>query len=259
MIRAFAATLTLAALSGPAPAQHIVPYDPEYAPLSYQTDAGDAAGFDVAVARALAKTMAIDIAFRAEFFSVIKAGFWPDDWLFTVSSLSANADRAERFDFVGLYYFDAVVVVTHAHSPAQTQADLAGSRIAICSGCIYDTFVTGSYDTMDGEIERPFGDAAIVTYPSETDMLRALSDPTQDRIDMAITSIHKADFFIATNHSLRIVGPPLFVEPVWIAVPKARSDALPDVTQAFEDIRDDGTLAALSRAHLGADYTALVP
>lgn len=252
-----ALVMILALLPGSAAGQPVVPFDPEYAPLSFVDDAGEAAGFDVAVARELARLTGLDIAFRPEFFSVIKSGRWPADWVYTVSSLSVDEERATRFDFIGPYYFDAVVAVVHQENPARTFGDMTGSRVAICSGCIYSIFIEGSYSTLEGVVERPFGDAAIVSFPSETDMLRTLSDPTQDRIDMAITSVHKADFFISHDHSLRVLGQPLFVEPVWIAVPKGRDDLLAALTAAFKAMRDDGTLSGLSQAHLGKDYTSL--
>lgn len=244
-------------LAAPAPAQEILPFDPEYAPLSYVTEAGEPAGFDVDVARAIAGRIGMEAEFRPEFFSVIRGGGWPPDWAFTVSSMSRSPEREQHFDFVGPYYFDAVVVVAPVGSPAQTLADVRDARIGICAGCIYAEFVAGTYRSVDGAAEPPFGRARIVTFPSETDMLQSLADPARDEVEFGITSIHKADYFIQTGRSLRKIGPPLFVEPVWIAVPKGRAELLPEVTRAFEALAAEGAIAELSLRHLGADYTAI--
>lgn len=243
--------------TGPAVAQDIVPFDPEYAPLSFQDEDDVPDGFDVAVARALAERMDMEIAFRPEFFSVIKSGRWPDDWAFTVASMSASPDRIEVFDFVGPYYFDAVVVVAHEGNSVSSLSEIDGARIGVCAGCVYAEFVTGAYRTVGGDAARPFGASTTVPFRSETDMLRVLSDLEQDQIDFAITSIHKADYFITNSHSLRKIGVPLFLEPVWIAIPKGRPEILAGMEEAFAALKAEGVLAALSTQYLGADYTAL--
>jgi polar amino acid transport system substrate-binding protein len=252
-----AAVFALVLATGVAAQDAIIPFDPDYAPLSFQDDAGEADGFDVDVARAIAGKLGITPEFSPELFRTIKSGGWPEDWIYSVASMSRNAEREEAFDFVGPYYYDAVILVGPPGTEGATVTAARDKRIGTCSGCIYADYIAGQYRNVDGNEIKPFGNARVVLFPTETDMLRSLADPAEDLIDFGMTSVHKVDFFIATGRPVTKVSGPIFVEPVWIAVPKGHEEMRASVEEAWRALGSDGTLGELSRRWLGEDYTRL--
>ncbi len=261
--------LCLAALAGILSALPVwaqdpqVPFDGSYPPLSFVDADGTPDGFDVAVAREIATQLGITPEFVSSDFDTIQSGDWPENWLFTVSSMSRSPAREERFFFVGPYYQDATVIVTGPNtSPdAEPTLDLVdGGRIGVCRGCIYQDYIEGNYVVNGQAGEPPFADVAVTAYSTDTDiLLQLIAAPDEAEIDFGVTSVFVADLFKASGFPIRKVGSPLFVEPLWIAVPLSKESELARIEEAFEAVRASGRLSELSVQHLQNDYTPPAP
>ncbi len=233
----------------------VLPFDSSYPPMSFRTPQGQADGFDVAVAREISARMAIDVVFEPSDFFDIQSGQWPDDWGFAVASMSRDAERDKVFEFIGPYLFETVVVVASANAPAIAVADLQNIRIGICSGCVYKAYLEGNYEG-GGSSGPPIPGAEPVFFATDSDILRKLSSASAD-LQYGITSAFHADYFIGLGAGIRKLDPPLYVSPLWIAVPKRHQALLQQLEPAFQSIVADGTLSALSTTYLTSDYTTL--
>nr|WP_281403152.1 transporter substrate-binding domain-containing protein [Sulfitobacter aestuariivivens] len=241
----------------------VLPFDPEYPPMSVATDAAPE-GFDIVVATEIARELGGEPTFVPSDFNTIQGDGWPDEWAFTVSSTSRSTDREERFHFVGPYYFAAVVLVKLASDAATVDPDdpfnlPAGARIGVCDGCIYKAFVEGNYLSDGEDVDPPLGDVEVLTYAFETDVLRALVGDTDQPVDYAITSAAFAQHFRNLGFPLEQVGPPLFVEPLWITQPlRAPTTERAALEEAFRRVAGAGTISQASRDFLGGDFSAPV-
>ncbi len=231
----------------------IIPFDPNYEPLSFKTKEGQAAGFDVAVARKLAELADIEVKFRGVDFFEIQSTPWPKEWGFAVASMSRTPKRDKAFNFIGPYLFDTVVVVAAKSAPIVPVNNLKNIAIGVCTGCVYKSFLEGSYFS-DQEGGPPIPGAKVKLFATDPDILRALSDPASG-IQYGVTSAFHADYHISIGTSVKKLKPPLYLEPLWIVVPKSRSDLLVKLEAAFDKIAADGTLSVLSKKHLLFDYT----
>ncbi|MEO9897731.1 MAG: transporter substrate-binding domain-containing protein [Paracoccaceae bacterium] len=240
----------------------LIPYDPEYPPMSKQTETGPE-GFDIIVAQEIAKVLASDFEFIPSDFDKIQGEDWPADWSFTVSSTSYSEEREERFHFIGPYYMAAVVLVRSASDaesePNDEPFDLPdGTRVGVCNGCIYKDYIDGNYLQNGTEGSKPLGNVSAVPFAFETDILRALVNGGEDSVDYAITSAAFAQHFRNIGFPLEQVGPPLFVEPLWITQPIRASDAeLQALDAAFRKVATDGLIAAASEKFLGGDFSVV--
>ncbi|MDP6163712.1 MAG: transporter substrate-binding domain-containing protein, partial [Candidatus Thioglobus sp.] len=83
----------------------LVATDANWAPFSYINDAGEMEGFDVDVAREIAKRMGVEVRFITPDWGVITAGNWNMRWDVSVGSMTPTATRAEVLNFPAVYYY----------------------------------------------------------------------------------------------------------------------------------------------------------
>ena len=91
----------------------------------------------------------------------------------------------------------------------------------------------------------------------ETDQLALddlrLGDGT--RLDAVITALPTIMASIDSGYPLKVVGDPLFLEPLSVATDKGDAEWDANLTEVVQSMRDDGTLTKLSEKWYGADLT----
>ena len=165
-------------------------------------------------------------------------------------------------DFTQPYYFTpAVVVVNSANTTINDlTTDLDGKTIGVCSGCSYEQYLDKTLAIDGFTFDFVVDDAVIKGYDTDTTALEDLALGDGTRLDAAMTSVTTAQGFIDTGKPEKIVGDPLFYEPLAVAFDKSSSldDAslLAAVDQIVADMHTDGTLTKLSEKwYDGIDLT----
>lgn len=235
----------------------VVPYEDGYLPFSATQADGTPEGFNIAVAREIVALMGGEPVFVPSDFDTIQFGDWPEDWAFSVASMSLSPARAEQFLFVGPYYFDQVVLVAREGTGDFDAGRYDGKRIAVCQGCIYGLYLAGGASlSVDGAAtDPPLGEVRILVYPSDFDVLRALGEEDPPEADYGMTSIFHALYYESRDFPIEHGATPVFTEPLWIVVPRRREALAARVAAALDGLRQSGRLAQLSRHYLGDDYT----
>ena len=237
----------------------VVPYERNYPPFSVTTATGDHDGFNIAVARALAETAGLEVRFEPVGFFEISDGGWPPEWGFTVASISYLKAREGLYTYLGRYLFDEVVLVAPAPAEGASLPPVEGSRIGVCRTCAYRTFLEGAYEeTGDGTpAAPPFADIEIDdSFSNETAMIEALSLSETPPFDFVVVSRFFAEFlFMRSGYPIEIAGEPLYFDPLWVVASNGRPELHEPLRAALAELRQDGTLAALSVRYLGADFT----
>jgi polar amino acid transport system substrate-binding protein len=238
--------------------------DPKYKPQSwYDVQTGEWNGFDVEVAKEIASRMGVDPEIQAQKWAVITAGSWNDRWDVSVGSMTDTVDREKLFYFTPAYYFTpAVMSVANDNSTITGPADLTGKTVCVGVSTTYQDYVQGNL--VLGSTAPPFDfqikDAKLQTYDTDTDALDNLALGDGVRCDAAISAQQTIQAFIDEGGAIKIVGDPLYYEPLSIAFDQnAPTDAqsLSDaVGQVVQDMHDDGTLTALSEQwYDGVDWS----
>lgn len=234
----------------------VVPFDSEYPPLSFRGADGEAVGFDVAVARALAEELDAALRFEPADFFDIQSGNWPAEWAFAVASMTATDQRKEMFDFIGPYYFDFVVLIGRKTVGEELDIPGKGDSIGVCSGCVYRAFLEGNYQAMDGTRGVPrYPGSKIVEFATDSDMLRALVSGDADGIDFGVTSARFAEYFRDLGFNITLSSDTVFITPAFIAVPKLKELGADELDAAFRQLVANGTISELSIEFLERDYT----
>jgi polar amino acid transport system substrate-binding protein len=237
--------------------------DPAYPPASSLNEqTGEFEGFDIDVATEIATRLGVDVAWEAPAWDVITAGSWNGRWDTTVGSMTPTNDRQEVLYFTQPYNYTPAVVVVLADDESVTDltTDLDGKKIGVCSGCTYEQFLNKELDIEGYEFDFVVDDAEVSGYDTDTTAMQDLAIGDGDRLDAAITSLTVAQGFEKAGNPTKIVGDPVFYEPLAVAIDKASELDPASLVEAVDTIvgemHDDGTLTAMSEEwYDGVDLT----
>lgn len=238
--------------------------DPKYKPQSwYDVQTSAWKGFDVDVATEIAKRLGVTPELQAQKWAVITAGSWNDRWDVSVGSMTDTIDREELFYFTPAYYYTpASISVFKDNTTITGPGDLTGKKACVGVSTTYQDYVQGTLKLGSGAppFEFQVTGADLTTFDTDTDALDNLALGDGVRCDSAISAQQTIQAFIDAGGPIKIVGDPLYYEPLCIAFDKnAPSDAqsLADaVSTIVEEMHADGTLSALSKQwYDGVDWT----
>jgi polar amino acid transport system substrate-binding protein len=227
--------------------------DPAYPPQSeLNPETGEYEGFDIDVATEIADRLGVEVAWETPDWEVLTAGSWNDRWDMSVGSMTPLNERQEVLNFTEPYAYVPAVIVVHEDSAAtDVTTDFDGAKIGFCASCTYEFFVEKSLNISGFEFDFVIDDAKGTGYDTDTTALQDLALGDGTRLDAVMTSEPTAQAFIDAGNPVRIVGDPVFGEPLAIAFDKSSEldgTSLQDaVDQIVADMHDDGTLTELSK------------
>ncbi len=233
--------------------------DPAYPPASSLNEqTGEYEGFDIDVATEIAERLGVEVAWETPAWDVITAGSWNGRWDTTVGSMTPTNDRQEVLHFTQPYNYTPAVVVTLAddESVSDLTTDLDGKKVGVCSGCTYEQFLNKELDIEGYEFDFVVDDAEVSGYDTDT---TALQDLANGRLDGVITAATIAQGYIDAGNPVKIVGDPVFYEPLSVGFDKSSdpsSESLHEVVDGIVgDMHADGTLTAMAEEWYGLDTT----
>ncbi|WP_459969308.1 transporter substrate-binding domain-containing protein [Nocardioides pyridinolyticus] len=237
--------------------------DPAYPPQSsLDPKSGDYEGFDIDVATEIAKRLGVDIAWETPSWDVITAGSWNNRWQMSVGSMTPTNDRQKVLDFTQPYYYTPAVVAVNADNSDITDlsTDLDGKTIGVCAGCTYEQFLDKTLAIEGFTFDFIVDDAEIVGYDTDTTAMQDLALGDGERLDAAITSLTVAQGYEKAGNPTKIVGDPVFYEPLSVAIDKSSELDPASLVEAVDGIvgemHDDGTLTGFSEKwYDGVDLT----
>jgi polar amino acid transport system substrate-binding protein len=262
---AMAATLTLPALAGPAldrimaKGVLVCSTDPEYPPQSALNAQNQFVGFDIDVATEIATRMGVKIEFVTPGWDIITAGNWAGRWDISVGSMTPTPERARVLDFPAIYYYTPAALAVHKdNSSIATVADAAGRHIGVGVATTYESYLKG--DLVIDAVGAPKFDyrvkgADIRTYDTDLLALDDLKLGDGVRLDAVATALPTINEAIKNGYPIRVVGEPLFLEPLSVAIDKGDAELGAKIAAAVAAMHKDGTLAALSQKWYGLDLT----
>lgn len=236
--------------------------DPAYPPQSsLNPETNEYEGFDIDVATEIANRLGVDIAWEEPSWDVITSGGWNGRWDMSVGSMTVTEERAEVLNFTPAYYFTPASVAVHEDNTTITDpaTDLDGKTIGVCSGCTYEAFVNGTLNIPEYSFDFVIDDATVVGYDTDSTAIQDLTLGDGARLDAVMSATPTLQGAIDKGKPIKIVGDPLFYEPLAAAFDKSSTaDSVPladAVGEIIEDMHADGTLSDLSEEWYGEDLT----
>jgi polar amino acid transport system substrate-binding protein len=237
--------------------------DPAYPPQSKYVPKEDKyEGFDIDVATEIATRLGVKIAWETPSWDVITSGGWNGRWDMSVGSMTPTNDRQAVLDFTEPYYYTPSVAVVNEDNTSvkDLSTDLDGKKIGTCSGCTYEQFLNKSLDIKGFTFDFIIDDAVIKGYDTDTTALQDLALGDGTRLDAVLTSATTAQGYVDEGNPVKIVGDPVFYEPLGVAMDKSSkldgTSLAEAADQIVKDMHSDGTLTELSKKwYDGLDLT----
>lgn len=231
---------------------------PDVLPMASRDASGALIGFDVAVAKEIARRIELSLEFVTPGWTAILKGAWAGRWDYSVSNMTPTEDRSRRLEFPAVYRFEAVVGVVHRDSHwALEPADLSGKRIGVAQDTTFEQYLRHDLTIYAGErpphylIQNP----AIQRFPNKGGALKALAAGNATAIDAVVTSYATAQAAIDDGLAVKVVPGFLFWEPVAVAIDRGDDAFAEKIEDVVSEMLDDGTLSRLSIKWFGLDMT----
>lgn len=254
MKRLLAALLTvvllassLAACSKAKKEEFVVGFDKEFPPMGFVDEAGKYVGFDLDLAKEVAKRM--NMEFVAQ----------PIAWDSKDQELSSkNIDcvwngftingREDKYTWTEAYMNNDQIVLVNANSGITTLADLAGKKVCVqkdSSGLAALTDNPGLTDTFD----------QLVQVDSYLNAVMELEAGAVDAVVMdEIVAYYQYD---AASGKFAILDEAVSSEEYGVGFLLGNTELRDEVQKALEEMASDGTLAKISNEWFGEDITTI--
>jgi polar amino acid transport system substrate-binding protein len=235
----------------------MVATDANWPPQSFINDKNEMDGFDVDVAREIARRLGVEIEFITPSWDIITAGNWNGRWDMHVGSMTPTKVRAEKLAFPAIYYYTPAAVGVHKSSKISNVADLSGKKVGTGTGTTFELYLQGdlSIDAagapkFDYQISNP----EIKSYETSTIALDDLRLGDGVRLDGVVSSLPVFLEAIENGYPIKVVGDPIFYEPLAVTIDLGDAELNNKLKEIISWMRKDGTLTKFSKKWYGVDY-----
>ncbi|RED52289.1 transporter substrate-binding domain-containing protein [Aestuariispira insulae] len=239
--------------------QLVLSSDAAYPPQSFLNDENEMDGFDVDVAKEIAKRMGVELTIITPAWEVITAGNWNGRWDLSVGSMTPTKERAEVLSFPAVYYYTPASFAVHKDSGAGSLDDLNGKTIGVCGGCTYDAYMDKNL-VIDAEGVPAFDYQVSAgekrTYETDTNAFDDLRLGDGKRLDAVLSALPTLQEAMKNGYPFKTVGKPVFYEPLAIATDKGDPEFDAKIKEIVAAMKSDGTMKTLSEKWYGVDYTS---
>jgi ABC-type amino acid transport substrate-binding protein len=215
--------------------------DASFPPFDGLDAAGQPAGFDVDLARAIAARWGVEVQFEGIGFDGLVDAVQAGRIDSAISALPFQPERTQDVAFSAPYFEAGLVLVTPSGSAAVASVDdLAGRRLAVEWG--------SEGDVQARLLRRRFHD--LVLLPGDTPQV-ALLAVAEGQADAALVDHISALQFMAADPRVAIAQDAVVSDPYVIVLPRKAPVLQEQVAEALQALRADGTLEALIARWLG--------
>lgn len=220
----------------------VVAMEGTWAPWTYHDESDALAGYDVEVSAAIAEKLGVSVRFEEGEFDGLLAGLEAGRYDIMVNGVNVDEDRAAKYDFTDAYAYDRTAVIVKGDDTSiASMEDLEGKRTA--------NTITSTY----AKVAQEYG--AEVT--SVDDLNQTFELLFSGRIDATLNAeVTYYDYMKAhpdADIKIAVLAPE--ASQVAIPVPKGETALVEAVNGALKEMREDGTLSALSEKYFGMDIS----
>lgn len=206
-------------------------------------------GFDVEIAREVARKIFGNpdaIEFK-EAISKNRIPYLADGTVdIVVSTMTANAERAEQINFSDTYYVAGQSLLVKKGSDVQTIDNLAGKVVATVKG-----------STSEKNIREKAPQATVELYDTYADAVQALQSGRADAV--TTDDIILYGFQSQNPDQLEVVGGQFTKEPYAIGIKKDSAELTEAVNTTLREIKDSGRWAEIYKQFIPEQEVPAVP
>lgn len=214
--------------------------DVPYPPYSYLDENGELTGFEIELGNATCRHLGIECEWVITPWDDIIPGLLDGRYDAIMSSMSINAERAEKVDFGEAYYSTPSVLFTHEDSGITSDSDsaLEGRTVGVVGGYIQEDFLRDEY----GDVIR------LRPYESNAALNAAIRN---GEVDVAFMDypIWEQEFMIEGEYPV-IGDPQQLGKGVGMAFRKEDDDLRRLFNRGLDAMKSDGTYTRIRKDYL---------
>ncbi|SDM91730.1 amino acid ABC transporter substrate-binding protein [Sediminibacillus halophilus] len=214
-----------------------------YAPFTFHNDEGELTGYDVEIIREVADRMGVDVEFEETQWDSMFAGLNAERFDVIANQVGIDEERKQNYDFSNPYtYSSAVVVVPKDNNSITSFEDLEGKQSA------------QSLTSNFGEIAEENG-AELVSVEGLAQSIELIK---QGRADVTVNDkLAVLDYINQQgDESIKIAAEQGDASESAFAFNKGNEELVEAVNEQLEAMREDGTLAEISKEWFGEDVSS---
>jgi len=228
-------------------------------PQGFLDEAGRLAGFDIDVAREIARRLGVGVRFQTPDWGLMTGGHWYGRWDMMVGSATPTKARAQVVDFAGSYYYSPYVFVVNKASTIHRRAELDGRKIGVETGTTSEDYIRRQLEIDDPAappVTYSVTPGRIVTYANSMAPFDDLRLRPGVRLDAVLAPEQTVLHAIRAGYPLRILPDGYaFREPLTVVTDRGDPAWTARIRAIIAAMRADGALRALTTKWYGKDYS----
>ena len=231
---------------------------PNWPPQSFINDNNEMDGFDVDVAKEVAKRLGVKVKFVTPDWNIITSGRWNGRWDLSVGSMTPTKKRAEVLDFPAIYHYSSNSFVVHKDSKAMKMADLEGKKIGVAAGSTGDLYMKRNLviDAVNApEVIYAFKTDDVKPYTMIAPALDDLRLGDGVRLDAIIDNRNAMLKAVKNGYPFRVLDGVAFAEPLALATDKGDAEFNQKLDEIIQAMRSEGVLKKISLKWFDVDNT----
>lgn len=225
----------------------ILGLDDSFPPMGFRDENNDIIGFDIDLAKEVTSRMGVELVVQPISWDSkemeLNSGNIDCIW----NGMSINDERKEAMNLSEAYLRNDMVFVVLDSSAYNSQADLAGKKVAVQNGSSAQEILEGSeFNSQAGEI---------IGYD---DNVTAFMDLDANGVDAVFLDSVVANYFITSkNKPYRVLSDVLYEEEYAIGFRKNDQALRDEVQKILSEMKADGKVGEISTKWFGSDITII--
>lgn len=216
-----------------------------YQPYNFLNENKEMDGFDVDIAKEVAKRLGVDAEFVSQEFSGMIAGLQAEKFDVVISQMTITDERKEQMDFSDPYITNNVKIIVQEDNDTITKLeDFKGKNIGVALGTNDETY-------LRTKVLPEVGDFTIRTYD---DVVTTLKDLDAGRIEATINNMYALKPVVEKQgFKIKAVGEPIKSDRAGIATRKGNEDFIAELNRILDEMKADGTHAEIHKKWFGEE------
>jgi len=210
----------------------IVGTSPDYPPYEFiDIDTGEVIGFDIEIAKEIAKDLGVELEIKEMAFSGLLAALTTGNVDIVLAGMTPTPERQLSVDFSDIYYTAVQALIVHKDNQdvITSLADLAGKTIGVQKG------------TIQAEIAAEIEGATVRELGKITDLVMELKFKN---VDALIVELPVAESYVANNNDLFLTS--ITFDEVdggsAVAVKKNSPELLAEINKTLKRLMDENLI-----------------
>ena len=217
----------------------------DYPPFAFRTAEFNLDGLDIAIINEIGRRLGVTVELNDMAFEGLSWALQLEQVDVAIAAMSITPERSQAIDFSDIYFVsdDAALAREGSDIPQLLSIEeMAPFRIGVQRATVYSNWLNESL--IDTGLMSP---SQLIEYD---DISFAVRDLREGRIDLVVLDLPPAQ--VAVNQGgVVLKGQGLNTQYFGIGIPKEEPTLLARVNSALSDMRNDGTLAALTEQYMG--------